>query len=885
MISPSRLIRAAALAGLVGVLALPLAAASDQASAFSDLTVKNLKFRHIGPANTGGRVTDIAVDPRNEAVIYVGEATGGLYKTSNGGVTWENAFAKEPVASIGAVAVAASKPDDVWAGTGEANTRNSVSWGDGVYVSHDGGDSWEHVGLGASKSIGRILIDPKNSNVVWVAALGNPFASGGERGVYKTTDGGKTWTASLKTDENTGAVDLAMDPTDSNVVFAAMYARRRNGYSFVQGSPSDGIYRTTDGGKTWERLQRGLPPQMRRIGLAVAQSNHRVVYAVVDSSLYGYADSIPDKNPAGGIFRSADGGQTWERRSDYDPRPFYFSQIRVDPKNPDRIYELNRNLATSTDGGKNFKETSGEDIHPDWHALWIDPANPKHLVAGTDGGVYVSRSRGESWGRVHNMATGEFYTASYDYARPYDVCGGMQDNYTWCGPSTSFNEQGITNSDWVYVGFGCDGFYVQIDPRRPWIVWDECQGGSARRIDLRTGQRTEIAPQAIEGTPDFRFNWNTPLALDRFNPDVLYMGGNHLFKLTADGRHWQTISPDLSKHIPGTTATAGSSANYGTIVTISQSPLDRRIIWVGTDDGNVQLTRDGGATWTDVTSHLPAEVRKEWVSRIDASRFSAGRAYVAINGHYDSDFRPHTFVTDDLGATWRTLSAGLPADGPAKVVREDPYNPDLLFAGTEFALYASIDRGERWVHLSNGLPTVAVDDVQIHPREHDLIVATHGAALWVMDDIEALEGASAKSLAEPATLFDLRTAYSGAYVLGTQDPSPDEFSAKNAPDGAIIDYHIKSYTGDTVRIAIKSPQGYVVRTLEGPDYPGINRVVWDLHPKAREGEFGGFAGRQPPFVAPGTYTVTLSVGKTSVSKKLRVVKYDPAWGGLRMRAR
>jgi photosystem II stability/assembly factor-like uncharacterized protein len=856
--------------------------AADDTPQFTELTMKSMKFRQIGPANTSGRVDDVAVDPKNSSVIYVAEATGGLYKSENDGTTWDNVFAKQPVASVGSVAISPSKPDVVWAGTGEANSRNSNSWGDGIYVSRDGGATWNRSGLQTSKTIGRIVVDPKNTDIVWAAATGDPFGPGGERGVYKTTDAGKTWTGSLVTDANTGAVDVAVNPSDPNVVLAAMWERRRNAYSLHQGGPTDGLYRTIDGGKSWQRVTAGIPGDTERIGVAFSVKNPKIAYAVVASSALGPQGINSTLSNAGGIFRSDDMGATWKRMSGYDPRPFYFSQIRVDPSDADHVFELNYDLGRSHDGGKTVRDLNSQSVHSDWHALWIDPKDSGHMVAGTDGGVYISRDGGETWRYSHNLATGEFYALSYDFARPYNVCGGLQDNQSWCGPHSTNDDQGITDMDWVGLPGG-DGFYTAQDPRRPWIVWSESQNGFATRGDLRSGSFTFLRPDQNEGTSSYRFNWDSPLALDRFDPDIAYLAGNHLIKLTDDGKHGVSISPDLSKHLPGTTETAGSGAEtYGTIVSFTQSPIDRRIFWAGTDDGNVQLTRDGGATWTDLSANLPVDVRTEWVTRIDASHFVAGRAYVAINGKYHDDFAPHAFMTDDFGATWTSISAGLPSDGPTYVVREDPFNQDLLFAGTEFALWLSRDRGAHWMHLSAGLPTVAVTDVQVHPRDRDLIVATHGAALWVLDDIEGLEGLTEAEMAKPAALFDMRTPYE-VYYVGTNGPTDDEFNAENAPRGLIVNYYIKSYTGDSVSIAIKDAKKHSVQTLTGQDYPGLNRVVWDLHPKTPASSDPENTQFQQPFVAPGTYTVTLTVGKTSVSKTVQIRSYDPAWAGLRLR--
>jgi photosystem II stability/assembly factor-like uncharacterized protein len=822
------------------------------------------RWRSIGPATMGGRIADIAVEAKNPYAYYVALATGGLIKTVNDGNTWTPVFDHQSVASVGAVAVAPSDPKIVWVGTGEANGRNSSSWGDGVYKSADGGQTWQHMGLKETAEIGRIVIDPANPNIVYVAAAGRLWGANKERGVFKTTDGGKTWQHSLAIDADTGAIDVALSGT---MVYAAMYQRRRTPWGFTGIGSGAGLYRSADAGKTWQKLANGLPAgPLGRIGIGVSKSKPDTVYAVIESPQGGARGLFDQTSKYGGIFRSTDAGQTWQRMSGAVPRGFYFGQIRVDPANADRIYVLGFDAAVSEDGGKTFKNAS-PGVHSDLHALWIDPERPDRLLLGTDGGLYASHDRAKTWDMIANFPMGEFYEVKTDNRTPFWVYGGLQDNGCWAGPSALHAGSGPANADWIFLEGG-DGFYVIPDLVHPDIVYAESQGGGIVRIDRRTGLRKYLHPAEPEGEQSYRFNWNTPMTLSSFDADILYVGGNHLFKWTRQGAEVEAISPDLSKQNGERIAAAGSGAEtYGAIVTLAESPLKRGQIWVGTDDGNVQLTRDDGKTWTDLTRNLPGHVRDYYVKRIEASRYEAGRAYVAIDGHRSDDIAPYLFTTDDYGASWRSITGDLPHSGPVKTIREDPANPNLLFAGTEFGAWVSFDRGGRWHTLGAGLPTVAVDDLTIQPRDHALVAATHGRSIWVLDNLLPLEEWTPKMQETQVHLFPVPPAVE--FIPEGRDwfGGAHSFKGENPPTGAVIAYWLRSLVDSPPSIAITDAAGKEVATLGGERLPGLHIVTWDMRRKPEE---GAFPTPQPQFVKPGIYTVTLTLGKEKQTQKITV---------------
>lgn len=871
--------------------------------------LKGLKWRSIGPANMGGRVADIAIAPGNPKTFYVGFATGGIFKTTNNGTTFSPVFDKYETASIGSLAVADAppdwpgwadeKPDEseadakerdpaergkakiIWVGTGEGNGRNSSSWGHGVYRSTDSGGKFEHVGLADSHDIPRLAVHPRDPDVCYVAALGHLWGPNQERGLYKTTDGGKSWKRILFIDENTGACDVILDPREPETVYAAMYARRRTAHSFQSGSPAGGIYRSTDGGANWTKLERGLPSQTGRVGLDVYQSDPRIVYAVVESDEGGSGrDPFDDRSAAGGVYRSEDRGESWTRVSAFNPRPFYFSKLRIDPKDDQRIYLLGWGLYISDDGGRHFRAGGARKPHVDMHALVINIADTDHLLMGTDGGIYLSFDRAETWDFLNHVAVGQFYNVAVDMSDPYRVGGGLQDNGSWIGPSATIWESGkdalgvegtgITNRDWQFINNG-DGFHVTFDPSDRNIVYAEMQGANIVRVHLDTGRRKFINPAPKEGEARFRFNWNSPFLLSAHDPTVLYLGGNFVFKLTERGERWERISGDLSARELEKITTVGSDAEtHGTVVSLAESPLAKGTLWAGSDDGLIHLTRDDGKSWTNVT---PTEVGGLYVSKIEASHRDASTAYVAVDGHRSDDFAVRLLKTTDAGKTWRSIAGDLPAGWPVKVVREDHSNARVLYAGTEQAAYVSIDSGEHWLKMNNdSLPTVAVDDLVQHPREMDLVVGTHGRSIYVLDDVSALSQLSRKVLDSELHAFKIPDAKPRLFLPYAGLWGDRMFMAKNPPMGARITYWIRDYSGDEVSVTITNRAGTKVRKLTGTNRPGLNRVVWDLQLE----EYDRLSNldewlRQTQFAPPGEYIATITCGERKAKRKFVVL--------------
>jgi photosystem II stability/assembly factor-like uncharacterized protein len=861
----------------------PAAAAEAPAAATVPASeMKAWKSRPIGPALMGGRVSDIALDPENPFGFWVGLATGGVMKSVNAGGTFEAVFEKEPVASIGAVAVAHSDPKTVWVGTGEPNDRNSAGWGDGVYRSTDGGATWANVGLGTSKAIARIVVHPTDPKTAYVCALGNLWQQGGERGLFKTTDGGATWkkilSAAPPDDAKTGCGDLVVDPSNPERLWAALYARLRTPWSFVSGPDLTGgrdvggIFRSLDGGATWKKLTSGLPARTQRIGLDVYRKNPKIVYAIVQSDEGGASPIRDTKSKRGGVFRSEDGGETWARRNPLDPRPFYFSQIRVDPEDDQRLWVLGIQLHVSDDGGASFREDLSDRVHPDGHAMAIDPKNPKRVLLGTDGGLYMSLEGGKNWQHLDRFAGGEYYRIALDDSVPYRIAGGLQDNLNWVGPSATRTRDGIVNADWINIGGG-DGFYNVFDPADRDVVYGESQGGAIFRMNLRTGETRRLRPEPAEGHQAFRFHWCAPFVGSGHEKGVMYLAGNRIFRLSRNGEEWETISPDLSARDPNKIFAAGSGAeNYGVVYALAESPAKAGFLWAGTDDGKLWVTTDGGKKWSDLTAGLPRAAKGGWVQSIEASPSDANAAFLVVSAYRAGNEAPLIWRTADLGKTWTSVAGNLPPRGPAKVVREHPKNPDLLFAGTEFGLFISLDRGRSWTRFG-GLPTVAVDDLKIQPESGDLVVATHGRSLYIVDDVSPLAAATAEARSKDAWLFAPRPAV-GTYQL----PGWSEWNGKavfrgqNPPEGALLTFWIREFTGDDVRISITNAKDVQVATLKAPGTPGFGRVVWSLHP-IREGERErptGFFAQQPKFVPAGDYTVTLTYGKTKVKQKLKV---------------
>jgi photosystem II stability/assembly factor-like uncharacterized protein len=928
----------------------------------------NFRFRSIGPASMGGRIDDIAVYEKNPRIIWVGYAVGGVFKSVNGGTTFEPVFETYGSASIGDIAVDQSNPDIVWVGTGEANNRQTSSFGDGIYKTTDGGKHFSNMGLRETQTIARIVIDPRHPDVVYVASPGHLFGPNPDRGIYKTTDGGKSWTKIKYVDENTGFTDIAIDPSNPNVLYAASYQRRRTGCCFNGGGPGSGLWKTTDAGRTWTRLASGGLPAgpWGRVALDVAHSKPNVIYAQIENEgaqtpgeggtaapagegaldaqgggrggydwcnnggpghgfavaaggaagAAGPANRTPPALSAArpGLYRSENAGRSWTLVSNCDGRPLYFSNIRVDPTDDKVIYLANTRAAKSVDGGRIFTGIDegvgfGNEM-VDQHAFWIDPSQPAHILRGSDSGLGESWDQGATWEYIRTMATGLAYIVTADMDRPYNVYFGLQDNDGWGGPSATRSRIGIRDGDWYRISFANSGdnFQTAVDPTDRNIVYSDAQDGRAVRTDLRTGITTSIRPVApparasgpvaapapgscedgrivtagggrgggrggaaaaanvVNAQPGdaYRFNWNTPLLLSPHDPRTIWIGGNRLFRSDDRGDLW-TASADLTKQVnrctiavmgaPGSTAQLSKNdgvTSYSTVIAISESSVARGVVWAGTDDGNLQVSRDNGATFTEVSRNitgLPAGAltgdNPYWISRIDASHFDAATAYVAIDGHRSDDLKPYILVTRDYGHTWTLISGTLPPYGNVQVVREDPRNPELLYAGTEFGLFVSLDGGAHWETFMNGYPTVRTDDILIHPRDGDLIAATHGRSIWIADDITPLQQWNANVAASDATLFDVRpaVAYASDIRLDVSTGGQKQFEGENPERGTTIQFYVKAAAEATV--GVYEIGGQVLCESSVKAVAGINRVQWTLVAPllASVGGRGGRGGR------------------------------------------
>ena len=833
----------------------------------------NFRPREVGPAFMGGRTVDFAVYEEDPAIFYAATASGGLLKTLNGGNSWENVFDRQSTVSIGDVAINPTDPNMIWVGTGEANNRQSSSWGDGIYKSTDGGRTWQHMGLRESHHIGRIIVNPQDTDIVYAAALGHLWGANPERGVFMTIDGGQNWQHVLGLNEDTGAVDLAMDPANPKVLYAAAYQRRRSAWGFNGGGPHGGIYKSVDGGRSWRKLSDGLPEgPVGRIGLDISRSNSNVVYATVE-------------HEEGGIFRSEDKGETWTRMNSLNPRPMYYSQIRIDPNDEKRIYVLGGELSVSDDAGRTFFEGDPE-VHSDHHALWINPRNSRHLIDGNDGGIWVSRDRSQSWEHLNNYAMGQFYHITVDMQQPYHIYGGMQDNATWGGPSMVRDRQGIANEHWNQM-LSCDGMYVAVDPSDGRTIYTNCQNGRIVRHDQETGERKAIQPQPVSSEDTLRWNWTTPIIVSPHDPTTLFTGANRLFKSTDRGHSWMAISEDLTGQTDRDELTLmgirrpaialsrnDGMSSFGNITALAESPRRAGLIYVGTDDGRVHVTRDGGEAWTELTGRIPGVPEMIYVSRLRPSVFDEGTVYASFDGHRSDDFRPYVFVSTDHGASWRSIASNLPT-GSVYVIEEDPKNPDLLYVGTEFGLFASIDQGSSWTRWKN-LPTVAVYDLVVHPRDNDLVLGTHGRSIIVYDDISPIQQLDEAVLASSSHLFDMRPGTQfipneNGWFLGGRS-----YRAENPELGTNVSYYLREPVGDDIEITIRDAAGMVVRELTGPKDAGIHRVVWDLRAEPSGPPATGLAGALNltdlgPFVVPGEYSVQLSAEGQDHAKTVRVL--------------
>jgi len=790
------------------------------------------KWRSIGPANMGGRVTDVEGIPSPSKTFYVAAASGGIWKTTNNGTTFRPIWNNDRVVSMGDLAIAPSDPNQIWAGTGEEDSRNSISPGGGIFKSTDGGMTWEAKGLEETQVIGRIVVHPRNPDLVYVAAVGHIWGSNPERGLYRTKDGGDTWELVKFISDKAGFVDVTLHPRDPNVIFAASWERVRGPWFLNSGGPGSALWKSTDGGDTWtEVVGNGFPTTMKgRIGIAISQSNPDIMYAMVE------AEEEEDGSGGNGLYRSEDGGTTWKKMNDTNTRPFYYSEVTVDPVNPDRVYFSSVPLQFSDDGGKTMGSTA-VGVHTDDHALWIDPNDPDRMINGNDGGVAITFDMGGNWQYLNNFAIGQFYHVSYNMEVPYRVCGGLQDNYTWCGPSRL--ERGeIGKYHWFTVGGG-DGFYSAQDPEDPNIVWSESQGGNMRRSYLATGESNSLdkpdwrevwlpyqdtivtliaegiaeddqrvldlraRASADSAAHDMRWNWNTPFFQSVHDRSHFYAGGNMVVKSTDWGDDLKPISPDLSYADPekvristqetgGITPDLTGAETYGTIVTLAESPLQQGMLFAGTDDGRVWITRNDGGDWIELTDRFDGVPAETYVSRIEPSHFSVDRFYVTFDGHRTDDFIPYVYVTDNGGRSFRSISSNLPTGSVdfVHVIREDPRNQHLLFVGTDLGAYVSTDRGASWQRFMEGLPAVPVHDLQIHPRDRELIAATHGRSIWIVD-IAPLQDLTDQVFADGAALFEPRPAFQfGTPPRGGEFYAQAWFSRPSPGSEAEISYFI-----------------------------------------------------------------------------------------------
>jgi photosystem II stability/assembly factor-like uncharacterized protein len=891
------------------IVALVVSATFISAQSIPRDTFSGLQARSIGPAVTSGRVMSIAVDPTNKAIIYVGAASGGVWKTMNGGASWQPIFDAQGSFSIGWITIDPKRSNIVWVGTGERNAQRSVAYGDGVYKSEDGGRSWTNVGLKFSEHIGRIVISPKDSDVVYVAAQGPLWASGGDRGLYKTTDGGKTWTQVLKISDNTGVSDLVLDPRDPDVVIASAYQRRRHFFTMINGGPESAIHRSTDGGRTWKKITSGLPEeQLGRIGLAISPVKPDVLYANVEAA-----------NSKGGIFRSTDNGVTWEKRADYNQGSMYYGDIFADPVNVDRIYVPDVIFQVSDDGGKTLHSLGQRHMHVDNHIIWIDPDNTDHLLVGNDGGLYRSDDRAANWTFFSNLPIPQYYDVDVDNAAPfYNVYGGLQDNNSLGGPSRTRSEHGILNQDW-FVTQGGDGFVSHVDPEDPNTVYAELQHGVITRYDKRTGEQLGIQPQEEKGDTPLRWNWDSPFILSPHLHTRLYFGAQVLYRSDDRGNSWKIVSPDLTRQIdrntlpvmgkvwgPDAVAKNTSTALYGNISAIAESPKKEGLLYVGTDDGLVQVSEDAGGHWRKI-DRLPGVPQDAYIARIRASQHDAATVFVAAENHQNGDFKPYLLKSGDSGRSWKSIAGDLPERGSTYAIAEDHVDPNLLFAGTEFAAYWSKDGGQHWAKIA-GVPTIAVREIAIQKRESDLVLGTFGRGIYIVDDYSPVRTASPATLTAAATLYPVRDAVQ--FVPTLQFGMPGKgfqgemfFTGENPPYGALITYQLKdaiktlkeqrveaeqasekagkpvhyptaaelhaeaAEEAPAVLLTIASASGTPVRVLSGPVTKGLHRVAWDLRAPAHQlppnrprGELDELFGDPlvGPYVVAGEYKVTLS---------------------------
>jgi len=874
-------------------------------------TFAGLALRGIGPAVTSGRIIDFALHPDAPSVWWVASASGGVWKSENSGTTWSPVFDGQGSYSIGCLAIDPDNPNVVWVGTGENNSQRSVSYGDGVYKTEDGGKTWTNTGLEDSQHIGKIVIDPRDTDVVYVAAQGPLWNAGGDRGLYKTTDGGKTWAKVLDISKDTGVTDVVMDPRDPDVLYAASYQRRRRVWTLIDGGPESAIYKSTDAGANWKKLENGLPKvDMGRIGLAIAPSDPDVVYAIIEAA-----------HDAGGFFRSTDRGESWEKRSGYFAgSPQYYQEIFVDPQDADRVYAMDTFMQVTDDGGASFGPAGEHDKHVDNHVLWIDPHNSDHLINGNDGGLYESFDRAKTWTFFPNLPVTQFYKLALDNAKPfYNVYGGTQDNFSLGGPSQTTSSGGIQNQDW-FVTAGGDGFQTRVDPNDSNIIYAESQYGNLIRFDRASGQQVDIQPQPAKDEPPLRWNWDSPLIISPHSHTRLYFGANRLFRSDDRGDTWTAISPDLSKQVDrnqlevmgriwsiDAVAKNASTSYYGSIVALSESPLAEGLVYIGTDDGLIQVTDDNGQSWRKI-DQFPGVPKGTYVSKIEASRHDPDTVFAAFDDHKNGDFKPYVLKSTDRGATWTSITGDLPEKGTVYALAQDHEDADLLFAGTEYGVFFTPDGGSHWIQLTGGMPTIAVRDLAIKDSEDDLVAATFGRGFYILDDYSPLRHADKATLEQDAVLFPVQNpwmyveGYSPLGLPGAGFLGSDHFHAPNPPFGAVFTYYLKDglktkaeerkkaeqearkddkpitipswdelraehrETAPSILITVRDGDGNVVRRLDGPVSAGFHRVAWDLtfpssrpvnlKPPMRDNPF--YEAPSGPLVAPGTYSVSIA---------------------------
>jgi len=913
---------------LLGVLAFATLPAQQVALQSRDLS--GLRLRNIGPATMSGRMVDMDVVESDPYVMYVASATGGIFRTRDNGVTWEPVFEKEPVHSVGDIAIFQPNPNIIWVGTGERANRQSVGWGDGVYRTTDAGKTWANVGLKASKHIGRIVLHPTNPDIAYVAAQGSVWGPGGDRGIYRTTDGGHTWTRTLYVDEDTGATDVAMDWRDPSILYAATYQRRRSAFGFNGGGPGSALWKSTDAGATWTKLAgNGLPDgEYGRIGIAVYRKDPSVVYVSLEQGTR-YNASTAYINRKGGIYRSNDRGRTWRFMSDWNPRPMYASQPTIDPNDDKRIYMLN-SYSYSDDGGETFTSPR-QTLHGDDRFVWVNPRDSRHVVKLDDGGIGISYDRGHKFLYVTSLPVSQYYRVAVDNAHPYNVYGGLQDNGCWVGPSASWTSNGVLNEHWARL-CGGDGFFAVPDPKDPRIVFSASQFLGLQRNDTRTWQAQDIRPGDPTGAISDRRNWNTwgksvpeqelgnamhpanwdaPILISPHDSATIYAGAKHLFRSRDRGLTWQDLG-DMTSGVDRATLPLMGRLPDETILSIddgvpyypgttavAESPRRRGVLYVGTDDGKFRISMDDGRTFESAETRFPGLPASSWFSGIEASRHADGTVYVTVDNHRSNDFRNYVFKSTDFGRTFTSIAGTLPSERVARTIREDHRSPNLLYLGTELGLFISVNGGQQWVELKNNMPTLPFNDLTLHPRDNDLVLASHGRGIWILDQLTALQGLTPAAMGSDAHLFPIDTAEQIRYSNLKAHAGDMVFRGENPPSGAIIDYWLANPTSE-VALSVHDASGALVQTLTPMRARGVNRVVWNLRhadlpvraggPGGDDGPRGSLAG---PYVVPGVFTVRLVSGGQTLEQKVEV-RDDPridapaadrqAWSGFQMQA-